>query len=56
MSSQGRTVGHPIHLDGMVNFMNVDGPGTVSVSPMRQNRRQVNESLTSPQKVSKPSR
>jgi hypothetical protein len=40
----------------MVNFMNVDGPGTVSVSPMRQNRRQVDESVTSLQKVSKPSR
>ena len=40
----------------VVIFINVLGSGTASLIPMRQNRRQVNESVTSAQRVSKPSR
>ena len=40
----------------VVIFISVDGSGTESVIPIRQKRRQVNESVTSPQRVSKPSR
>ena len=36
--------------------MSVVGWGTASVMPMRQKRRQANESVTSAHSVSKPSR
>jgi len=40
----------------VVSFINVVGCGTLPSSGIRQNRRQVIESLTSRHKLSKPSR
>ena len=40
----------------VVIFISVVGCGTASVMPMRQKRRQANESVTSAHSVSKPSR
>ena len=40
----------------VVIFISVLGCGTASVMPIRQKRRQANESATSAQSVSKPSR